>query len=432
VTPSSGSGWSQTFQFVFSDPNGWRDIRGTVIHFATPLDSTLSCYMYFETGTRTLWLANDDGSVWMPGVLGGPSILENSRCKISLASANAAGSGIKVTLTLPLIFKNPFLGTKYIYLLAEDLGGLHTGWRYQGTWVVTAQNNQAPVVVGSSPMNGRGSAQSFVFRFGDPNGYEDLRAVVVTFATPLSSDSCYLYYDRAGNTLWLASDDGRVWTPGRLGSSYSLQNSLCEVALSASVATGSGSGLDLTLVLSFKSAFLGTKSVYALAEDGAGVNTGWRYQGTWTVTPVSNQPPAVLGVTPNSGHGTTQTFAVAFSDPNGYADLRGGVFQFVRVGSQGEVCYIYLDRAFRTIWLASDDGRSWTPGALGGDGVLTNSRCAVSLAASRLAESGTTATLTLALSFASSFTGSHTILGLAEDGSGSHTGWQNLGVWTVP
>jgi hypothetical protein len=45
----------------------------------------------------------------------------------------------------------------------------------------------------------------------------------------------------------------------------------------------SGNTLTVTLALTFAPAFSGAKNVYAYAQNGTGINSGWQTRGTWTV-----------------------------------------------------------------------------------------------------------------------------------------------------
>jgi hypothetical protein len=62
---------------------------------------------------------------------------------------------------------------------------------------------------------------------------------------------------------------------------------------------------------------------------------------------------------------------------------------------------------------------------------LQNSQCAVKVQSSTVSGSGNTLTLTLPLTFSSSFQGGRTIYTFTADSSGLISGWQNSGTWTV-
>jgi hypothetical protein len=67
-----------------------------------------------------------------------------------------------------------------------------------------------------------------------------------------------------------------------LGAAGTLQNTQCVVDLSASSVTGSGNNLALNVAVSFKPAFVGTKSIYMWAQNKFNLNSGYQTRGTWT------------------------------------------------------------------------------------------------------------------------------------------------------
>jgi uncharacterized membrane protein len=97
------------------------------------------------------------------------------------------------------------------------------------------------------------------------------------------ANTCLAYYTRATNAVSLMDDAGTTWMTATLGSSGTLQNSQCAIALgSSTTAVLSGNTLTLTLALTFTPAFNGAKNLYTYAQ-GAGANSGWQTRGTWTV-----------------------------------------------------------------------------------------------------------------------------------------------------
>ena len=60
------------------------------------------------------------------------------------------------------------------------------------------------------------------------------------------------------------------------------------------------------------------------AADVSGSNSGWLQRGTWTV-PGAVGTPAAVSVTPSSGSGASQSFALQYSDTAGAASLAIGV-----------------------------------------------------------------------------------------------------------
>src|SRR4029077_1121578 len=85
-----------------------------------------------------------------------------------------------------------------------------------------------PATVSVSPSSGSGSAQTFAFTFSDPNGGANIVSTQLDIGATLStSGTCYLYYARAANQIYLASDAGSFSPSLALGSPGTMQNSQC-------------------------------------------------------------------------------------------------------------------------------------------------------------------------------------------------------------
>ncbi len=83
VTPSSGTGLTQTFSFLFSDPNGFTDIAATDMLINGPFGSANSCYTTYSRSLNQLWLLNDAATSWGASImLGSASTLQNSQCMV--------------------------------------------------------------------------------------------------------------------------------------------------------------------------------------------------------------------------------------------------------------------------------------------------------------------------------------------------------------
>ena len=220
VTPSSGSGASQTFAFVFSDPAGASDITAAQIGFNTSLAGTNSCWIYYAASTQTIYLANNAGAFASGGlVLGSSGTLQNSQCTINVATSTALLSGNTLTLKLALNFALAFAGAKNIYMYVQN-ATVAGGFTQEGTWTVPAR--RMPVSV--TPNSGSGSSQTFAFAFSDSAGAADITAAQIGFNTSLAgTNSCWMYYAASTETIYLANNAGAFASGGLvLGSSGTL------------------------------------------------------------------------------------------------------------------------------------------------------------------------------------------------------------------
>jgi hypothetical protein len=286
VTPASGSGSGGSFAFRFSDQNGSGDLAWVQMLFNSTLTLAGGCYLNYTPSTNKILLRDDAGTGWLgPATLGSGAVLENSLCKVTPAASSAAAAGDNLTVTLALLFKAPFAGTKNIYMKAKDNGGLVLSWQSRGTWTVAASGNLAPSAVSVTPGSGSGSTQTFGFLFSDPNGYGDLAWTQMVVNGSLSAvNGCYLNYSPGANKVWLLNDASTVWLgPVVLGSAAVVENSQCRVNPAASSTLRSGANLTVNFSISFKPAFNGLKKVYMQTKDNGGLGTGWQPRGTWTV-----------------------------------------------------------------------------------------------------------------------------------------------------
>jgi hypothetical protein len=436
VSPSSGSGASQLFTFMLSDSDGYADITNAQILIGPALGGTNSCYLTFYRSTGTILFANDSGTWGGAAALGSSSTVSNSQCSIDLSGSSATAAGNDVTLRLSVGFKTSYAGSVRVWMVVEDASHASSDWREIGAWTVPGSAvNRAPQAVSVTPSSGTASSQTFTFLLSDADGYADISGLQLLIGTQLAAaNSCYIYYNRPNDTLYLASDAGSWQTPVSLGASSTLQNSQCSLNSGSSSKSVSGNNLTLNLAITFKSGYASSASIWMLAEDAAGANSGWQQRGVWTNTGATptNQKPAAVSVTPSSGSGGAQTFSFAFSDGNGYSDIVAAQLLIGPVLTASNSCYFYFNRSSNAIYLASNAG-SWTgPVTLGSSSVLQNSQCTLNTASSSSSGSGNTLTVNLSITFSSGYSGAKASWMEAADAAGLSSDWQQRGSWTSP
>ena len=343
-----------------------------------------------------------------------------------------------------MTFKSGFAGSKLVEAQASN-SSTTTGWHQVGSWNVPSGSAAfGPVAV--NPASGSGSSQTFTFTYSDPGGYAAIVSTATVIGSALSaSGSCYIYFPRSANTVYLANDSGSQWLgPLALGQNGNLQNSQCSISGSSSSSAGSGFSLTLSLAITFQQAFSGAKNTYMEVYDGA--DSGWQLKGTWTVTTAatggsggsggsggggSGTPPAfgIVGVSPSSGSGDTQTFALTYADPGGYAAIVSASTVMGSALSASNSCYTYFARSSNAVYLENDAGNQWLgPVVLGQSGTLQNSQCSITGTGSSSSGSGYTLTLNLAVTFKTP--GVKNIYMEVYDGTDS--GWQQKATWTAP
>jgi hypothetical protein len=139
VAPSTGSGLTQSFTFVYSSPYGFTDINWVQFHFGAQLVAGGSCYGQYTRATNTMQLLNNAGTgyVGSGGTVGTPGTLSNSQCAINLGSSSASGSGNNLTATVAITFSGgAFSGNKIVSMGVINNAGVFSGWQTMGAWTV--------------------------------------------------------------------------------------------------------------------------------------------------------------------------------------------------------------------------------------------------------------------------------------------------------
>ena len=201
--------------------------------------------------------------------------------------------------------------------------------------------------------------------------------------------------------------------------------------MAAASVTKSGTNLTLNLPMTFTAAYAGAKNTYMYA-GGSSATSGWQTMGTWTV-PAASGPPTTVSVTPSSGSGLQQTFALQYADPLGATDLSSvWVWITASFGPLSNTCLIEYASAANQLYLYNDAGTGWlSPATVGAAGTLSNSQCSINMAAASVTKSGTNLTLNLPMTFTAAYAGAKTTYMYA-GGSIAASGWQTMGTWTVP
>lgn len=284
VTPSSGSGTTQTFTYVFSDPDGVADLVSAQIAINSALGGVNTCYLAFGHAANQLFILNDAGTVWLgPISLGTSATLGNSQCSVAGISSSFSTTATNLTVNLRVTFGSGFTGTKNQYMYAQDAGGLSDGFHIRGTW--TIGTSAAPAAVSVTPSSGSGLTQTFTYLYSDASGVNDLVSAQIAINSALGGvNTCYLAFGHAANQLFLFNDAGTAWLgPIALGTSATLGNSQCSVAGITSSFSTTATNLTLNLRITFSSGFSGAKNQFMFAQDSGGLTDGWHIRGTWTV-----------------------------------------------------------------------------------------------------------------------------------------------------
>lgn len=175
---------------------------------------------------------------------------------------------------------------------------------------------------------------------------------------------------------------------------------------------------------------------------GYNLATGWNSVDAFNLitnwpSPVAQTAPAVPKLaSPGSGSTLTQTFTFTFADQNSWQSI-GLVDVLINSDLDARsACYFAFvpsGSTSGTIYLVDDAGQAGGPYSsltLPGSNFAENSQCTINGAGSSVSGAGKVLTITLSITFSSSFSGNRVIYTAAQDSTSS--GWLALGTWSVP
>jgi Beta-propeller repeat len=425
VSPSSGTGFAQTFVFTFGDASSANNLADVAVLFGPSQTYTNSCYIVVDLLKNTIALLwnNALGSNSKP--IGSATLLNNSQC--SIGANNIVLSGQSLALTRAITFTAPFNGAKNVYMQAAEVG-INTGWIQKGTYNVLALGSpQATSVV---PNAGSGTGQRFSFTMTDLGGSANLGAMAMLFNSSLNlNNACSLVWDGSRGTISLAWDVQSLGaTPVVPGTNQTASNAQCTINAANSTVAYSATTVTVTVDISFNASFNGTKNIYLFAAE-VNSNSGWANVGTWTVTSGS---PVANSVSPSSGAGHFPTFTFNASDSANQANITSGAMLFT-TGSPSNIanaCYVFFNRTAGTVGLYDDSGTVLNTKGFGASSPLSNSQCAVGYAGIGL-PGGNNVQFILQLQFTTGpFSGAKTVYFDVNEPSAT-TGWVSSGTWTT-
>jgi hypothetical protein len=139
VTPTSGSGSTASLTATYGNTAGYTDLAWTLLLVNSSLNGSGACYVAYQQGSNSFYLANDTGTGWMPTSVPAESSgnVQNSQCTLNGTGSSVSGSGNRLSMTVSMTFLSGFTGAKTVYLYGLSAGGQNSGWQSRGAW--TAQ-----------------------------------------------------------------------------------------------------------------------------------------------------------------------------------------------------------------------------------------------------------------------------------------------------
>ena len=320
-----------------------------------------------------------------------------------------------------------------IYLAGQTLsqdfplrgGGQRVSPDYYGAFVAKFSGAAPSVPAAVSVTAPASTGDPFVITFSDTAGAAALTWVQMLINSSLNGrNACWIQYYQPANLLMLGNDPGTAGqgaaAPGTAGT---MQNSQCTVDLGGSSVARSGTNLILTVPITFRGTFAGSKGIYMAADD-AGGSAGWQQKGTLVVS----------GAVPATGSFTSTTpgnLTFTFSDTGGYQSLTW-VQALIHSSLTGAgACWVQYYVPGNLLMLVNDTGTAGQGAvAPGTPGMLQNSQCRIDAGASSVTHSGNTLTLNLSAAFGSGFNGTKNVYMAAQD-AGQSTGWEQKGTCTI-
>jgi len=458
VSPSSGSGPSQTF--VASYSAGGAPINLVYFLVNTGIITPLSCFVQYNPAANTYQLLNDAGTTLSAAVTAGSTgSASNSQCTISGAGGGSMLSGSSLTVNFPITFNSAYAGAQNVFLFAYDSSGQNSGWQQLGTWTVPGTGgtlpagaiaacgqNGAPCVASLTPANGSGLSGTFTGIFTDPGGAgAHALGYILFLPTPnivwyTATGSCLVEYNRISDAMRLINDAGTDWLPGTVGIPLSqggtLTNSHCTLDVTHSSASINGDIMTVTVKVTFNPAFTGQLATFLQAFDMAGNFTSMTQFGNWMAAPAPTRPPGpyVVGVSPTSGTGSSTTLSFTAGHTSGVPALAFVTMLISSVIAGGVPCQVFYFEASNTLNLVNDGGTAMVSAGIvpGTAGTLSNSRCSINTGGATETISGDNVTVSVPMTFnTTTFGGKQNVYVNAFDNYGFLSHWVTGGSWTV-
>jgi hypothetical protein len=145
----------------------------------------------------------------------------------------------------------------------------------------------------------------------------------------------------------------------------------------------------------------------------------------------ANPTVRAVSVSPSSGTGLSPLLSFQFSDTAGSSDLASVSAVVGTPGSYDYTCGVTYNGLQNTLTLWNLDGTLPATGFPPGSGFQQNSWCSLDGSASSATQSGDLLTVNLSLGYTWPSVWTQSVWGEAQSITGTTTGWQQLGAWTI-
>ncbi len=401
------TGTPYTFTATYSDANGASDISRAFLLLNTSLSAVNGADLYYDAASNKLFLRDDASSKWLGGFApGSDNTIENSYVRVLCAQTAVTSSGANLSVAWYVELKDAMAGrTLRSWLWVDDRSGSQAGWTEKQAYTVSL-GNKPPVNVSISPSSGKvaaGSKATIRTSFSDPNGAASIRSAHLLLNTTLEArNSVYLWYDAAGNRLFIRDDASTKWVGGAApGTAGIIENSQFKLHTGETSVTRSGADLVIDWVIEFKPA-VANKPLkgWLYVSDAGKLSDGWDEMAALTPV-IPNMKPANVSVAPSSGTlplGAASTISAVYSDPDGATGIAGCyLLMNAKVDAAGAI-YAWYDAINSKLYLRNDANTGWQGGfAPGSANVIETSLAKLHCAATSVTASGANLTVSFSI-----------------------------------
>ncbi len=398
------------FSAVYSDADGWDDLTVVFLSLSSTSNPIGECVVRYDRRSNQLAVLGDLGDTsW--NVIGPPGTgiaFRGRNCILNPVATSVSNDGAnRLTVDFAIRPAFPPPGPYAVRLGATDAAGSLPPYTTHGTLTV---NNKAPTTVAITPNNATvvaGTEQVLAATYSDGDGWADLKSLYLKIAS--SSGSCTAAYNQNSNTLWLL--DGSWQNAGAPGSSSTVAGSSCTLDASASSTSNNGfNSLTASFALTFADGFAGTYDLIMYVYDESGAVSSVTDRGNLTVT--ADAAPTTTSVSPNSAtvsSGAQQIFAAAYTDANGYADIKH-VFLLINSAVSGSgACYVHYNEDTNRMAVRSGSSWKFTSTGPGSGSAVSSAQCSLDPAASSVSRSGNDLTVNYAITFTGAMAGTQNL-----------------------
>jgi hypothetical protein len=118
-----------------ADANGSNTIDSQQFLINSRFTGINSCHIAYVPATNLFFVLNNAATAWLGGLPPGTNTsISNSQCSLNVKNATSIKLGNVFTLSFPITFSPTYPGTKFLYMLAVDQGGLRADWATYGIW----------------------------------------------------------------------------------------------------------------------------------------------------------------------------------------------------------------------------------------------------------------------------------------------------------